>query len=68
MLFLRKYFPGEEQTCSFNVPNTELDSDDAAMVNFFDWTSQEAGRYSIIVCVTDATGYRVSYSDAYIIT
>ena len=56
MLFLRKYLPSEEQTYSFNVPNTKLGSDDAAMVNFFDWTPQEAVRYSIIVYVTDATG------------
>ncbi len=37
-------------------------SNDAAIVNFFEWTPTKAGTYNILAYVTDATGKRVSYT------
>lgn len=41
--------------------NDSVYSDNAAIVNFFEWTPTVSGTYDILAYVTDATGKRVSY-------
>lgn len=43
-------------------------ANDTSTVNFFDWTPQEPGTYSILVYVTDATGRQVSHTISITIT
>lgn len=41
---------------------TVVYSNDSSSINFFDWTPKEAGIYSVLVYVTDATGCKVSHT------
>lgn len=42
--------------------NESVYSDNAAIVNFFEWTPTQSGTYDILTFVTDATGKKVSYT------
>lgn len=42
--------------------NDSVYSDNAAIVNFFEWTPTVSGTYDVLAYVTDATGKRVSYT------
>lgn len=48
--------------------DTIIYSDATATVNFFEWTPEESGNYSILVYVTDATGRKVSHTISITIT
>lgn len=48
--------------------NESVYSDNAAIVNFFEWSPTQAGTYDVLAFVTDATGKRVSYTTQVVIS
>lgn len=48
--------------------NEEVYSDNAAIVNFMEWTPSQSGTYDFLVFVTDATGKRISYRTQFVVS
>lgn len=48
--------------------NNELCYFNNTTVNFFEWTPAEVGNYSVVINVTDASNFKISYSKEFIIT
>lgn len=47
---------------AFAAENATENSDNAAIVNFMEWTPSQSGTYDFLAFVTDATGKRISYA------
>ena len=48
--------------------NEVVYSDNAAIVNFMEWTPSQSGTYDFLAFVTDATGKRISYRTQFVVS
>ena len=48
--------------------NEVVYSDNAAIVNFMEWTPSQSGTYDFLAFVTDATGKRMSYRTQFVVS